>query len=239
MERTRMQNRWMPRVPTNYIVDKRGNYEEINPIDMNVWAVIKDKYNTWDQVNEANTYGIHIEVVGDFSKEPPTHEQYEWLRKLIKSLWKYEIRYHSDFQSKNCPWELFDKNFMKETKVEKNPEWVTYSISRYYSPMQWQTRYYNKKSYEADVTMNCGKSAIGNDWCLYPANWQKLDNSMIAKVVACPKEYPLWTEFTVNWKTVKCVDRWGAIVKKWSVVRLDLRCGIWDHALDNRNTCKL
>ena len=38
---------------------------------------MKDRYNTREQVNEANTYGIHIEVVGDFNKEPPTDAQYE------------------------------------------------------------------------------------------------------------------------------------------------------------------
>ena len=67
---------------------------------------------------------------------------------------------------------------MKGNKIEKKPTKIVYSTSRYYSPMQGQTRYYNGKSYEDDVTMNCGKSAIGNNGCLYTADGTRLDNHM-------------------------------------------------------------
>ena len=103
--------------------------------------------------------------------------------------------------------------------------------------MKWQKRYYNNKTYEADVTMNCGASAIGNNGCLYPASGIEYTNNNKNKSVACPKEYPIGTkiELVVGLESivVTCEDRWGAIVNN----RLDMYCGIWNWALDNWNTC--
>lgn len=123
-------------------------------------------------------------------------------------------------------------------KTRATAQEIKYSVSRYYSPVPNQRRYYNNKSYESDVTMNCWKSAINNNWCLYTANGTKLDNNMILSVASCPREY-LWKTLDIWWHTLRCIDTWWAIVKKWNIVRVDLWCWIGDYALDNRDKCKL
>lgn len=232
MRRTWVDNRWFTHIPTHYIIDKRWNTVQVNPDTMIVGAVAKDKYNTREQMLDANRNGIHVELVWDFNKHHPTQEQYDAVNNLYRSLIsKYgdmQVKWHKDFQSKNCPWKNFD--FSKIKKTEKK----MFSLSRYYSPMPWQSRYYNWKTYEEDVTMNCWASAIGNNWCLYPANSMLLKNEHKWKVVACPPEYPLWTKIHLSWIwVVTCVDRWWAI--KWN--RIDMYCWVWEWALDNRSTC--
>lgn len=136
MKRTWIDNRKMSRIPTTFIVDSKWNYIQVNKIDEDVWACIKDRYNTTWQVIECNQYWIHIELVWDFNKSKPTEKQYEWLSRLIMYLQNKNknliVKYHSDFQTKNCPWKRFDK-----FKI-LNMIWLTdweykYSLSRYYS----------------------------------------------------------------------------------------------------------
>jgi len=225
----------MSRIPTHFIVDANGDYVQVNKIDIDVWAVAKDRYNTTWQVEDWNTYGIHIELVWDFNKTKPTTEQYSWLLLLVKELQKKNsnliIKYHSDFQSKNCPWKKFDK-FLFTNMIQPSEWWYNYSLSRYYSPELNQVRYY-RNSYEKDVIMNCWKDAIWNDWCSYPANWVKLQDKDAWNVVACPSEFDLWHIFNVNWKEYRCVDRWWAMTKSWNVVRLDVWMWYWDKWLNN------
>jgi len=45
--------------------------------------VIKDKYNTLEQVIDANNHGIHIEVIGDFNQYAPTSEQYDAINQIL------------------------------------------------------------------------------------------------------------------------------------------------------------
>ena len=235
MKRTWIDNRKMSRIPTTFIVDSKWNYIQVNKIDEDVWACIKDRYNTTWQVIECNQYWIHIELVWDFNKSKPTEKQYEWLSRLIMYLQNKNknliVKYHSDFQTKNCPWKRFDK-----FKI-LNMIWLTdweykYSLSRYYSPEQWQLRYY-RNDYKSDVIVNCWKDAIWNDWCSYPANWIKLKESDAWNVVACPSEFELWHVFHINWMDYTCVDRWWAIIKEWNIVRLDIRMWYWDKWLNN------
>ncbi len=245
MQRTYIDNRWFTRIPTNYIVDKRGNYVVVNPIDMDVWACRKDNYNTLEQVIDCNSKWIHIELVGNFNNHKPTQQQYEAINKIYKELWsKLIFKWHSDFQRKNCPWKYFDwEKMMKIIKpVTQKPkisnDWtITFSLSRYYSPIQWQSRYYNGKTYEQDVIMNCGANAIGNDWCLYTASWIQYTNEHKNKSVSCPSNIPLWSKIELQLKDwphiVTCEDRGGAIINN----RLDMYCGIWEYALDNWSTC--
>lgn len=233
MYRTWVQNRGNSHIPTHYIIGVSWDMVQVNELSYPVWAVAKDKYNTIEDVQKANLWGVHIEMVGDFNKHKPTEKQYETLRKLVKELQAthtgMQIRYHSDFQHKNCVGEKFDREFMNEKKT------IEFSLSRYYSPVKWQSRYYDWKTYEQDVTTNCGASAINNDDCLYPANWMLLKQEHKNKVVACPMEYEKWTKIYLEWIwVVTCVDRWWAIV--WN--RLDIYCWIWEYALDNWETCK-
>ena len=225
----------MTRIPVHFIVDWKWDFVQVNKIDEDVGACAKDRYNSTWQVIECNQYWIHIELVWDFNKTKPTDKQYEWLIKIIKSLQEKNnslvVKYHWDFQSKNCPWKKFDK-FRILNMIEPNDGKYTYSLSRYYSPEQNQPRYY-RNTYEEDVIMNCGKDAIWNDWCSYPANWVKLKESDAWNVVACPKEFDLWHIFNINGKDYTCVDRWWAIVREWNEVRIDIWMWYWMKWLNN------
>lgn len=244
MQRAWINNRWAKVVPTHYIIDKRWTIVQVNKLDVNVGAVRKDKYNTWWQVMNANLYGIHVELVGNFNKHKPSDEQYASLYRLVKELRRvkhYDIAYHQTFQSKECPGKLFNRERFESLFLGNDaiPKDLVFSLTRYYSPVMWQSRYYMNKSYRADVTMNCGADAIWNDGCLYPAmKGIKLDMSHKNWYVACPWKYPLGTKFELEGiGTVTCVDRWWAIQMKGHVVRLDMYCWVGEYALDNWDTC--
>lgn len=237
MIRTWIQNRWNDHIPAHYIIWYKWDVVQSNPLDDMVWAIRKDKYNTEKKVDDGNMNWIHIEMVGNFNEAPPTEAQYKALNKLINELkLKYdwiEIKYHQDFQSKNCPWIYFNRNFMDSKPTTKN-KYITFQLSRYYSPVPNQERYYNNKTYEQDVTMNCGKWAINNDSCLIPADGKRYTDADIYKSVACPPEYKLWTKIHLEWIwVVTCRDRWSAIQNN----RLDMRCWQWMEWLNNWNSC--
>lgn len=215
------------------------------------WSRQRDKI--WWGTRNNNINVIHIALIGNFNNHSPSKEQYDSLNKIIQSIrdkyWWVPVYWHWELEGEAtaCPWKMFDYNQIplrtqqttnpKQT-VESKQEWLTFLLSRYYSPMMWQKRYYNNKTYEQDVTMNCWASAIWNDWCLYPANWMLLTNNHRWKVVACPPKFKLWTKFNLDgiW-VVECVDRWWAIQMQGNVIRLDMRCWFWDEALDNWNSC--
>jgi len=170
-----------------------------------------------------NQHSIWIAVVWDFNKEKPSETQYKALNVLLWILTQVftgaEVKPHRSRWS-SCPWKYFDKN--KVVIVSKNKYLWKYNLTRYYSPQPNQDRYYQWKTYEQDVTVNCWASAIWNDWCSYPANWVKLKDSDALKVVACPWEFPLWTKFNIKWYWwVTCVDRGWDIKDR----RLDLWAG--------------
>ena len=235
---TRVQNRWFELIPTHYIVWCNGDFVKVNELENIVWATLNP---------EANINGIHIEIVWDFNIWEPNEEQYKMVNQLIYRIKeKYpdiEVKWHKDFQAKNCPWKNFDwskinwqnqnqvSNF-QEKESQKNQEKITFKLSRYYTVVPNQKRYYQGRTYEEDFKINCA-------WdCNVTANWHVLTNDDRAKSVACPKEYELWTKFYLEWIwEVVCNDRWWAIVKLWDTIRLDMWCWIWDNALDNRSSC--
>ena len=230
---TYVQNKWFTYIPTHYIVGCNGDFVKVNELDTIVWATLNE---------EANVNWIHIEIVWDFNKWQPNEEQYKMVNQLIKwILEKYpdmEIKWHGDFQAKNCPGINFDWSKIygninsKYYSWENKKEELVFSLSRYYSVMPNQKRYYNWKSYEEDFKMNCAGD------CLYTANWHKLTDDDMYKSVACPKEYELWTKIYLEWiGEVVCNDRWWKIVMQWEKTRLDMWCGVWDTALDNWNKC--
>ena len=111
MTRTWIQNRWFKDIPTHMIVWCSGDVVYVNAWDKIVWAT----FNI-----DANTNGIHIEVVWNFNQSwfIPTEEQYNTIRRLINDI-RYqhpdvELKRHSDFQQKTCPWVNFNmKNLEK------------------------------------------------------------------------------------------------------------------------------
>ena len=123
-------------------------------------------------------------------------------------------------------------------KVETNKELADqdyWYISSYYTPVEGQSTYFNG-SYASDYEVNCH----GN--CLSPADGGELYTQEDKyQVVACPKEYPLGTKFSItlpddhseypnkNW-TATCRDRGGAVrssdTNKKGQNQLDLWSGI-------------
>ena len=226
---TWVQNKGFQYIPTHYIVGCSWDFVKVNDLEMVVGATLNP---------EANLNGIHIEIVGDFNKDKPNDAQYEMVNQLIQwILEKYpwmEIKWHKDFQAKNCPWLNFDWSRIqiwlveKEVKKEVKSDRITFKLSRYYSVVENQKRYYNGRSYEEDFKMNCAGD------CLVTANGHQLTNNDKYRSVACPKQYPLGTKINLEWVgIVVCNDRGVAI--NWN--RIDMRCWIWDDALDTRQNC--
>lgn len=215
----------------------------------------------WWMLNN-NNWVIHIALQGNFEKNPPTQKQYELLEEMVRVLrnmyWDIPVVWHwsMTWEHTSCPWRLFDisrYNTKKQIdmqkitaitpttkttpKIIKSNTYTTFNVSRYYSPTIWQRRYYNNKTYEADVVMNCWKDWIWNNNCLYPASWIKYTNWHKNISVACPPKYKIGTKIalSVQWQDhiVTCHDRWSAIRGN----RLDMYCGVGDYALDNWRTC--
>jgi hypothetical protein len=161
-----------------------------------------------------------------------------------------EIKAHREVWASACPWALIDMTWVKWTLRDYNFSWkIEFNLTRYYSPEEWQSKYYSaidwyywqkyidlfknySKWYEMEVCMNCWCDL---DWhqlydCTVPADWYKLTAKEAMKVVACPKEYPLWTKFHIDWIwDVVCRDRGGAIEGN----KLDIWMGYWEAALNN------
>lgn len=217
MTRTRMQNRNFEAIPTHYIIGCSWDFLKVNELDKVVWATLND---------DANWNWIHIEIVGDFNTGNPTDIEYQTLRWLMGEITKkypwIEIKKHSDFQPKSCPWKNFDMDKAIGRKYE------TFSLSRYYSPMPNQTRYYNNKTYEQDKMMNCWP------WdCLVTANGTQLSNDMKYKTVACDKVH-IGRKLFLEWIwVVQCNDVWSAI--NWQDI--DMWCWVGMEALDNWSSC--
>lgn len=216
---TYVSNRNFTYIPTHYIVWCNWDWVKVNELDTIVWATL----NT-----DANQNGIHIEIVWDFNINEPNDSQYATVNQLIQwILEKYpdmEVKGHQDFQNKNCPWKNFDWSRITTVKREE----ITFKLSRYYSVMPNQSRYYLWRTYEEDFSINCA-------WdCLVTADWHQLTDADMYNSVACPKEYPLWTRIFLEWVwVVTCHDRWWVINGN----RIDMRCWIGTNALDNWSKC--
>lgn len=232
---------WEP-VPTNYIVD--ASWTVLNPVPITEpagWFSTKNGWLTLDDAIKLNWQSIHIEVVGTWTDtENPAQlpkAQEDALRNLVAELQaKYPastVTAHSliDRNKWSC-WQALVRTLAEEPKAEPKSKWINISLSRYYSVMPNQKRYYNWRSYEEDFKMNCS----GNP--LVTANWHQLTDADKYKSVACPKEYPLWTRIYIEWVwEVTCNDRGSAIKTKNWEVRIDMRCWIADDALDNWSKC--
>ncbi len=226
MKRTYVDNRWFEYIPTHYIIWCNGDFVKVNDMETIVWATLNE---------EANVNWIHIEIVWDFNQNEPNQSQYDMLNQLIERILEkhpdLEVKGHWDFQAKNCPGQNFDWSKVKwniTSKYYEPPKEIEFSLSRYYSVQPNQKRYYLNRTYEEDFKVNC-------QWdCLYTANWHHLTDNDMYKSVACPKEYELGTKIYLEWVwEVVCNDRWWAINGN----RIDMRCGIWDKALDNWSKC--
>ena len=233
-----MQKRYWEPVPTHYIVD--ANWTVLNPVPITEpagWFSTKNWWLTLDDAIQLNRQSIHIEVVWTWTdtehQAKLSKQQDKALRELVQQL---QSKYPSATLTAHS---LIDKNkwtcwqAVLKTLTEWDwHQWINISLSRYYSVMPNQKRYYNWRSYEEDFKMNCSGDP------LVTANWHKLTDADKYKSVACPKEYPLWTRIYIEWVwEVTCKDRGSAIKTNNWEVRIDMRCWIADDALDNWNKC--
>jgi len=111
----------------------------------------------------------------------------------------------------------------KVTPVNKEFLWV-YNISRYYTPVPNQEKYYLGRTYEEDLAMN-------TSWDPYvTADGYRLSAKDAHKVVACPQPMKMGTKLFIEWiGNVVCHDRWGAIKNK----RIDLWAWVGTEWMNN------
>jgi hypothetical protein len=166
-----------------------------------------------------NDNSLSISLAGDFTLEQPTKKQLASLKDLINRLdatYNFKrIIGHRDASPTACPGNNL-MNALEEMHVLRNPKDI-FQVSRYYTPVRGQERYY-RDSYEADFKVNCQGD------CLAPADPNKRYSAADAsKVAACPPQYPFGTRFDVEGiGIVTCHDHGGAIQGN----RLDIWTGI-------------
>lgn len=231
-----MKKRYWENVPTHFIVDKYWTFIKATPLEEPAgWFSTKNGWLSLDDAIKLNRQSIHIEVVGTWTDtENPakmSKEQEKTLRELVQKLQadypSATLTAHSliDKNKWSC-WQAVLRTLLSEPAKEL--EWINISLSRYYSVQPNQSEYYWGRTYEEDFAINCQGD------CLTTADWHQLKSSEAWLVVACPKEFALWTKFYVEWLwTVTCHDRWWAIVKQWDSIRLDVRSWIWIDWLHN------
>lgn len=219
-------------VPTHFIIDASWTVLNPTPITQPAgWFSTKNWWLTLDEAITLNRQSIHIEVVGSRTDtETPADlpkAQLEAMMELVDNLAsKFSnpiVTAHSLIdRNKGSCWKALLLRYGQE-KEKDNHKRIKFKLSRYYSVMPNQERYYANRTYEEDFKINCSWDPLTT------ADWHQLKSEEAGHVVACPKEYPLWTKFYVEWVwEVICHDRWWAIVKQWEVVRLDIRSWIWD-----------
>lgn len=217
MEHTYINNRGGSIIPTHYIIDKWGNLERVNHISKIVWATLNEV---------ANNQWVHIELVGDFNINKPTEDQYKTLNSLISKIenevWAYlPIKWHWDFQPKNCPWVNFDFSRLRHW-VERNVWDVLHfnQITAYYTPLTTD-KSFSHWTYERSKLVN---------WDFVNAMWWDYKDEHKYTHWACWRRFEFWTILDIKWwGKVVCVDRWSAIDNN----DIDIWYGIGEQALRN------
>lgn len=186
---------------------------------------------------QINDQSIQVVVAGDFEKEQPTAAELVALRKLIASL---DARYHfdqiiphRDASHTTCPGKymleaLADvwRGRAPVAPVATDP--AVWGISRYYTPIPGQAKYYRPGGYEADFKVNCSGD------CFKTADGTDLHEVKAFSIAACPPTMKMGTRLQIEgYGIVTCHDHGGAIKGK----RIDIWAGIGDVGLQNiRNT---
>lgn len=216
MRRTYINNRGGKVIPTHYIIDKRGNLQRVNAINIVVWATLNDI---------ANQQGIHIELVGDFNIHHPTEDQYNTLNSLIAKIenevqGRLLIKWHQNFQAKNCPGKNFDFSRVVSKKSYIWQELSFNKITAYYTPLPTDT-IFSHWTYEASKKVN--GDIVNAMW------WDYKDDHKYTHG-ACGRRREFGTIFEIEWRgRIVCVDRGSAINNR----SFDIRYGIGENALRN------
>lgn len=230
MKNTWIKNRGNSHIPTHYIIDKRGAIVKSNPRTLNVWAVAKDKYNTYAQVTEANVKWIHIEMVWSFDKHAPTVAQYKALNQLLiwidekrETIWidkPFVIKGHYDFASKWDPGPLFDWKEIKPLPKKK---------PRPIAEFNWKKRRVTQYTPCTEEGSPINDSESQGWSCNITASGLPLLNQYAWTMWACPMDFGIWKNWRkrrvlqIEWADwtrhdFECVDRWSLI--EWQHIDL-------------------
>jgi 3D (Asp-Asp-Asp) domain-containing protein len=173
-----------------------------------------------------NLSSIAVALAGDFNRENPTEAQLIALRGLVARLdgiYHFDaIVGHRNVSPTACPGNNLYNLLMKEPyfKLSKSE---TYGISRYYTPVPNQAKYY-RETYDQDFVVNCQGD------CFKTADGTDLHNEEPFSTAACPPNLPFGTRLWISmYGLVTCHDRGGAIKDK----RIDLWAGSGDNGLRN------
>lgn len=170
-----------------------------------------------------NLESIAIVLAGNFDIEEPNRGQLIAIRSLVKrldSIYHFEkIIGHRDASPTACPGKHLDQALKDIWREPVKTE--VWSITRYYTPVPGQIRYY-RKTYEEDFKVNCSGD------CFVTASGYRLKPEDSFKIAACPPEIPFGTKVDIQGiGIVRCEDRGGAIKSK----RLDVWSGVGMPAL--------
>ena len=224
-----------PDISYHYVIFPDGHIEQTRREIRVGWAT-----------RENNDWVIHILLIGDFSKEKPTNEQYKALNDKISdiqtrySIWSITWHGQEDWEHTTCPWPLFD--YLRVDQVKKRTEAAqptdpnylgTFHVTKYYSCDPAQTkRLSREKNTGQDNYEACNKRQFNGDIDnTQPKRWARFTNADAWLSVACPPGIKGWTKLRIEWydPIVTCRDVWSAIKNK----RLDLYVGIGDRAIEN------
>ncbi len=194
-------------------------------------GTIKQNRALWERTGctrnqEVNVSAISIVLAGELDKEPPTDAEMKSLKRLterLDSIYHFEhIILHRDASPTACPGK-FAVEAIQTLGILRNEDIGTiYSISRYYSPVEGQTKYY-RDTYLQDVKVNCGLNADGTaSDCFHTADGFNLHGAAPMSVAACPPEIPLGSKIHIEGiGDLICHDHGGAIKNK----RIDVWAG--------------
>lgn len=187
---------------------------------------------------DINNESLAIVLEGDFTNHLPPPEQLTALQNLIAFI---KAQYpsvthvipHREASATACPGKkLSDWLGAKYPQPKPEPPLHkaaplpddVWRITRYYSPIVGQPRYYMGKTYLEDVRMNCGlnKDGTAGD-CYHTADGSDVRNYAPLTLAACPPSIPHGTKLKIEmYGIVECHDRGGAIKEK----RIDLWAGL-------------
>ena len=206
--------------------------------------------------NKTNFQAIHIALAGNFEVQEPTEAQMKALKSRIQKLKRVygfsHILPHSGASPTKCPGKNLNARLDELLYGVKPVEELYYDVSRYYSPVQGQERYY-RDTYEQDAVVNCntyyvlrmeqgdgsvkevrayrgtklwreyGHLTVKRYGCMNTADGTDLRKAAPYSIVACPPEIELGTRLHIEGVgNVRCTDRGGAIKGN----RLDLWTGV-------------
>lgn len=174
-----------------------------------------------------NDNSLSIVVAGAFEREQPTREQVKTLKKLIKKLdnkYHFEkIIPHRAASPTACPGKHMVEILKDVWRGFTAPEQITFNITRYYTPVPGQPRYF-RNSYEEDFKVNCSGD------CLVTSSGYRLKDEDSFKVAACPPQFSFGQKILLEeYGEVTCQDRGSAIQKN----RIDIWSGRGIQGLEN------